>query len=103
MKTNVFNKTIFDRFLYDCFKKTIVFEKKIFTIMLTIVNEGSSLTIVNEGSSLTIVSERSSLTIVNEGSSLTIVKERASLTIVNETTNFIKTVVFGEKNHMQLF
>jgi len=47
------------------------------------------LTIFNEGSSLTIVNERSSLTIGNEG---------LSLTIVNETTNFIKTVVFEEKN-----
>jgi len=46
------------------------------------------LKIINEGSSLMIVNEVSSLTIVNEG---------LSLTIVNETTNFIKTVVFGEK------
>ena len=62
--------------------------------MLKIVNQGSSLTIVNEGSSLKIVNERSSLTTVNEG---------LSLTIVNETKNFIKTVVFGEKNYMQLY
>ena len=34
---------------------------------------------------------------------LTIVNEGSSLTIVNETTNFIKTVVFGEKNYMQLY
>ena len=45
----------------------IVFEKKnLLKIMLTIVNEGSSLTIVNEGSSLMIVNKRSSLTIINE-------------------------------------
>ena len=39
------------------------------------------------------------LTIVNEGSSLTIVNEGLSLTIVNETTNFIKIVVFEKKLH----
>ena len=59
------------------FEKTIVIEKKVLlTIMFTIVNKGSSLTIVNEG---------------------------LSLTIVNGTKNFIKTVVFGEKNYMQLY
>ena len=48
-------KTISNRFLYECFLKTIAFERTIvyektllLTIMLTIVNEGSSLTIVNE-------------------------------------------------------
>ena len=57
----------------------IVFEKIIlWTIMLTIVNEGSLLTIVNEGLSLTII---------NKG---------LSFKIVNKTTNFIKTVVFGK-------
>ena len=61
------------------------------------------LTIVNDGSSLMIVDERSSLTVVNERSSLTTVNEGLSLTIVNETKNFIKTVVFGEKNYMQLY
>ena len=34
---------------------------------------------------------------------LTIVNEGLSLTIVNETANFIKTVVFGKKNYMQLY
>ena len=48
----------------DCFWKNFLL-----TIMLKIVNEGSSLTIVNEG---------------------------LSLKIVHETTNFIKTVVFGK-------
>ena len=49
------------------------------------------------------------LTIVNQGSSLTIVYKGLSLMIVNETTNLIKTVVFEktivfeEKNDMQLF
>ncbi len=43
LKTIVFIKTICDRFLYDCFKKEFLLK-----IILTIVNEGSSLTIVNE-------------------------------------------------------
>jgi len=50
-------------------KKRSFLKKKLLKIILTIVNEGSSLTIVNEG---------------------------LSLTIVNETTNVIKTVVFGK-------
>ena len=45
----VFIKTICDRFYTIVFKKTIVFEKILLTIMLKIVNEGSSLTIVYEG------------------------------------------------------
>ena len=49
--------------------KMIVFEKKLLTVMVTIVNEGSSLTIVNE---------------------------ELLLKIVNETTNFIKRIVFGK-------
>ena len=65
----------------DCFWKKRSFLKKILSIMLTIVNEGSWLTIV---------------------------KERLSSKIVNETTKFIKRVVFGkaivfEKNDMQLY
>jgi len=79
------------------FKKTIVFEKNdrfwkniLLTIMLTIVNEGSSLTIVNEESSLTIVNERFSLTIVNEGLSLT--KRRT-----------LSKWSFWKKNYMQLY
>ena len=48
--TIVFIKTICDRFLYDCFLKTMLLKKRSFlnkfllTIILTIVNEGSSLT-----------------------------------------------------------
>ena len=45
----------------------------------------------------------SSLTIVNEGVVVNNFNEGLSLTIVNETKNFIKTVVFGEKNYMQLY
>ena len=71
-------------------KKRSFLEIFLLTIMLTIVNEGSSLMIVYEGLLSTIVNERSSLMIVNEG---------LLLTTVNETTNFIRTVVFGKKLH----
>ena len=71
----------------------IVFEKRLLTIMLTIVNEWSSLTIINKGLLFTIVNERSLFMIVNKG---------LSLTIINKTAKFIKTVVLG-KNYMQLY
>ena len=71
--------------------------------MLTIVNEWSLLTIVNEGLSVTMVNAGLSVTMVNAGLSVTMVNTGLSLTIVNIMTNFFKTVVFEEKNLMQLY
>ena len=50
------------------------FKKNILTVILTIVNEGSSLKVVNEG---------------------------LLITIVNETTYFVKTVVFGKRSFLE--
>ena len=46
-----FKKTISDSFLYDGFKKAIVFERKKLSLMnmLTIINERLSWTIVDQG------------------------------------------------------